>query len=124
VAPELVWLGGMGLIVLAVAILPLLGVGGRQLFKAEAPGPMKDSKLTPRMAQTAKGLWLVYFLISARRLHRSAYVNWAGMGWGDALIHTFTTLGWAAFPATTPASAFRLAGGRGGDHRLHDSWPA
>jgi trk system potassium uptake protein TrkH len=60
---ELVWLGGMGLIVLAVAILPLLGVGGRQIFKAEAPGPMKDAKLTPRMAETAKGLWLVYFLI-------------------------------------------------------------
>ena len=57
---ELVWLGGMGLIVLAVAMLPLLGVGGRQMFKAEAPGPMKDSKLTPRIAETAKGLWLVY----------------------------------------------------------------
>lgn len=62
---QLVWLGGMGLIVLAVAILPALGVGGRQMFKAEAPGPMKDSKMTPRMAETAKGLWLVYALISA-----------------------------------------------------------
>ena len=47
----------MGLIVLAVAVLPLLGIGGRQMFKAETPGPMKDSKLTPRMAQTAKRLW-------------------------------------------------------------------
>jgi hypothetical protein len=56
----LVWLGGMGLIVLAVAVLPLLGIGGRQMFKAETPGPMKDSSLTPRMAETAKGLWVVY----------------------------------------------------------------
>ena len=60
----LVWLGGMGLIVLAVAVLPLLGIGGRQMFKAETPGPMKDSQLTPRMAQTAKGLWVVYLLIT------------------------------------------------------------
>jgi trk system potassium uptake protein TrkH len=57
---QLVWLGGMGLIVLAVAILPLLGIGGRQMFKAETPGPMKDSKMTPRIAETAKGLWGVY----------------------------------------------------------------
>jgi trk system potassium uptake protein TrkH len=62
---QLVWLGGMGLIVLAVAILPLLGIGGRQMFKAETPGPMKDSKMTPRMAETAKGLWVrLYVLIS------------------------------------------------------------
>jgi trk system potassium uptake protein TrkH len=53
------WFGGMGIIVLAVAILPMLGVGGMQLFKAETPGPMKDSKLTPRIEQTAKALWLV-----------------------------------------------------------------
>jgi trk system potassium uptake protein TrkH len=60
----LVWLGGMGLIVLAVAVLPLLGIGGRQMFKAETPGPMKDSSLTPRMAETAKGLWLVYGVVT------------------------------------------------------------
>jgi trk system potassium uptake protein len=60
----LVWLGGMGLIVLAVAILPLLGIGGRQMFKAETPGPMKDAKLTPRITETAKGLWVVYATIS------------------------------------------------------------
>ena len=57
---QLVWVGGMGLIVLAIAILPLLGIGGRQMFKAETPGPMKDAKMTPRIAETAKGLWLVY----------------------------------------------------------------
>ena len=60
----LVWMGGMGLIVLAVAILPLLGIGGRQMFKAETPGPMKDSQLTPRMTQTAKGLWGVYAAVT------------------------------------------------------------
>ena len=59
-ARRLVLAGRVGLIVLAVAILPLLGVGGRQMFKAETPGPMKDAKLTPRMTETAKGLWLVY----------------------------------------------------------------
>ncbi|MGH8499907.1 MAG: potassium transporter TrkG, partial [Methylococcales bacterium] len=57
---ELNWLGGMGIIVLAVAILPVLGVGGRQLFIAETPGPMKNSQLAPRIAATAKNLWLVY----------------------------------------------------------------
>lgn len=51
------WLGGMGILVLAVAILPLLGVGGMQLYKAETPGPMKDTKLTPRITETAKGFW-------------------------------------------------------------------
>ncbi len=91
---ELVWLGGMGLIVLAVAILPLLGVGGRQIFKAEAPGPMKDSKLTPRMAETAKGLWAIYGLISAACL---AALYWAGMDWGDAVMHTFTIMGLGGF---------------------------
>ena len=58
------WLGGMGILILAVAVLPLLGVGGSQLFKAEAAGPVKDAKLTPRMTGTAKGLWGVYALFS------------------------------------------------------------
>jgi trk system potassium uptake protein TrkH len=99
----LVFLGGMGLIVLAVAILPLLGVGGRQLFSAESPGPIKETKLTPRMAQTAKGLWLVYLgLAIACTL---AYV-WAGMGWGDALIHMFTTLGLGGFSSHDASYAF------------------
>ena len=58
------WVGGMGILILAVAVLPLLGVGGSQLFKAEAAGPVKDAKLTPRMTETAKGLWGVYALFS------------------------------------------------------------
>jgi trk system potassium uptake protein TrkH len=61
----MIWMGGMGIIVLAVAILPLLGVGGSQLFRAEMAGPMKDTKLTPRIEETAKGLWLVYFALTA-----------------------------------------------------------
>jgi len=83
------WLGGMGVVVLAVAVLPLLGVGGRQVFRAETPGPMKEQKLTPRIAQTAKGLWTVYFLLTLACL--GAY-RWGGMTWLDALIHAFTTM--------------------------------
>ncbi len=59
------WFGGMGIIVLAVAILPMLGVGGMQLFKAETPGPMKDAKITPRVTQTAKYLWIIYAGVDA-----------------------------------------------------------
>jgi len=90
----LVWLGGMGLIVLAVAILPLLGVGGRQMFKAETPGPMKDSQLTPRMTQTAKGLWVVYAAIT---LACAISYHLAGMDWFDAVMHAFTTMGLGGF---------------------------
>ena len=57
---QLQWLGGMGIIVLAVAVLPMLGVGGMQLYRAETPGPIKDTKLTPRITETAKALWYVY----------------------------------------------------------------
>lgn len=90
----MVWLGGMGLIVLAVAVLPLLGIGGRQMFKAETPGPMKDSQLTPRMAQTAKGLWVVYAAIT---LACMLGFKWAGMDWFDAVMHSFTTMGLGGF---------------------------
>lgn len=90
----LVWLGGMGLIVLAVAILPLLGIGGRQIFKAETPGPMKDAKMTPRITETAKGLWGVYAAISAACA--IAYYL-AGMSWFDAVVHMFSTMGLGGF---------------------------
>jgi len=86
---QLQWMGGMGILVLAVAILPLLGVGGAQIFKAETPGPMKDAKLTPRIAETAKGLWGIYALLTA--LCVFAY-QVAGMDWLDAVMHAFTTL--------------------------------
>jgi trk system potassium uptake protein TrkH len=90
----MVWLGGMGLIVLAVAILPLLGIGGRQMFKAETPGPMKDSQLTPRMTQTAKGLWGVYAVVTVLCI---LGLHWAGMTWFDAVMHAFTTMGLGGF---------------------------
>lgn len=88
------WFGGMGIIVLAVAILPLLGVGGMQLFKAETPGPMKDSKLTPRIEQTAKVLWLVYAAITAVCI---ACLYWAGMNWFDAICHAFSAMSLGGF---------------------------
>jgi trk system potassium uptake protein TrkH len=91
---ELVWLGGMGIIVLAVAILPLLGVGGRQLYKAETPGPMKNSTLTLRITETARNLWLVYLSITLVCI-LSLYV--AGMSWLDAICHAFSTMGLGGF---------------------------
>ena len=86
----MVLIGGMGIIVLAVAILPLLGVGGSQVFKAETPGPMKDDKLTPRIAETARGLWAVYFVIASTCL---LAFRWAGMSWPDAFMHMCSTMG-------------------------------
>jgi trk system potassium uptake protein len=91
---QLVWMGGMGLVVLAVAVLPMLGIGGRQMFKAETPGPMKESKLTPRIAQTAKGLWSVYFLITVLCVFA---FRLAGMTWFDAVMHSFSTMGLGGF---------------------------
>ena len=91
---EIVWLGGMGLIVLVVAILPLLGVGGRQMLNAEIPGPMKENKLTPRIAETAKGLWSIYASLT---LACAIAYKWAGMDWFDAVMHAFTTLGLGGF---------------------------
>ncbi len=99
----LIWIGGMGVIVLAVAILPLLGVGGSQIYKAETPGPMKDTKLTPRIAETAKGLWLVYFMITAACL--LAY-RLAGMNWLDAMMHAFTTMGLGGFSSHDASFAY------------------
>ncbi len=88
------WLGGMGIIVLAVAILPMLGIGGMQLYRAETPGPMKDSKLAPRIAETARYLWYIYLgLTLACGL---AYYA-AGMGPFDALAHAFSTVAIGGF---------------------------
>jgi trk system potassium uptake protein len=92
----MVLLGGMGIIVLAVAILPLLGVGGSQVFKAETPGPMKDDKLTPRIAETARGLWTVYFAFATACM---LGYRWAGMGWPDAFMHMCSTMGLGGFAA-------------------------
>lgn len=88
------WLGGMGIIVLAVAVLPMLGVGGMQLYRAESPGPVKDAKLTPRIAQTAKTLWYIYLSLTAA----CAAAYWlAGMSFFDALCHAFSTVAIGGF---------------------------
>jgi trk system potassium uptake protein TrkH len=91
---ELNWLGGMGIIVLAVAILPLLGVGGMQLYKAEATGVDKESKLTARIADTAKALWLVYFFITLACI---AALKLAGLNWLDAVCHAFAAMSLGGF---------------------------
>jgi trk system potassium uptake protein TrkH len=91
---ELHWIGGLGIIVLAVAILPMLGVGGRQLFRAEIPGPMKDTKLTPRITETAKWYWIIYVAMTAGC---AAAYRWAGMDSLDAVIHAFSTLALGGF---------------------------
>jgi trk system potassium uptake protein len=88
------WLGGMGIIVLAVAILPMLGVGGMQIYRAEMPGPMKDSKLTPRIGQTAKLLWAVYTGLTAVCI---VCLRFAGMNWFDAVCHGFSALSLGGF---------------------------
>ncbi len=90
----MMWVGGLGIIVLAVAILPLLGVGGSQLFKAEVAGPMKDQKLTPRIADTARVIWGAYLLISVACF--LAY-RAAGMGWADAFMHMSSTVSLGGF---------------------------
>lgn len=91
---ELGWLGGMGIIVLAVAVMPLLGIGGRQLFKAETPGPMKEAALTPRITETARNLWLVYLAITLACI---ASLKLVGMNWLDAVCHAFSAMGLSAF---------------------------
>ncbi|MDO9226259.1 MAG: potassium transporter TrkG [Pseudomonadota bacterium] len=88
------WIGGLGVIVLVTAVLPLLGVGGRQMFKAETPTPMKDQKLTPRMAETAKGLWVVYVILTLA----CVLVLWVlGMSFFDAVVHAFSVMGLGGF---------------------------
>ena len=91
---QLQWLGGMGIIVLAVAVLPILGVGGMQLYRAETPGPMKDSKLTPRITETAKALWYIYLTLTIV----CALCYWgAGMTPFDAVSHAFSTVAIGGF---------------------------
>ena len=88
------WYGGMGIIVMAVAILPMLGVGGMQLFKAEMPGPMKERKLTPRITQTAKALWLIYIGLTVACI---LALRWAGLDWFEAVCHAFSALALGGF---------------------------
>ncbi len=91
---QLQWMGGMGIIVLAVAVLPMLGIGGMQLYRAETPGPMKDNKLTPRITETAKALWYIYLGLTIA----CAVAYWlAGMSLFDAVGHAFSTVAIGGF---------------------------
>lgn len=97
------WMGGMGIIILSIAILPILGVGGMQLFKAEIPSPVKD-KITPRITETAKNLWLVYVAITAVEI----VLLWlGGMSVFDAVCHAFATMATGGF-STYDASVARF----------------
>jgi len=118
---QLQWLGGMGLIVLAVAIMPMLGIGGMQLYRAEAPGPMKEEKLKPRLAETARSLWVLYVGLTIA----CALGYWfTGMTGFDAIVHSFATVSTGGFSTHEAslgyfdsvsiemiASVFMLAGG-------------
>jgi trk system potassium uptake protein TrkH len=91
---QLQWLGGIGIVVIAVAILPMLGIGGMQMYRAETPGPLKDSKLTPRIAETANVLFKIYLTITV--LCALAY-HLAGMSIFDAISHSFSTVAIGGF---------------------------
>ena len=99
----LVWIGGMGILVLAIAIMPLLGVGGSQLYRAATPGPMKESKLTPRITETAKGLFFIYLSLSILCLFA---LKIAGMSWFDSWIHAFSIMGLGAFSSHDSSFAY------------------
>ncbi|MCP5419431.1 MAG: potassium transporter [Gammaproteobacteria bacterium] len=91
---QLQWLGGMGIVVLAVAIMPMLGIGGMQLYRAEMPGPVKDNKLTPRITETAKALWYIYLGLTVA----CGLCFWlAGMTPFDALAHAYSTVAIGGF---------------------------
>ncbi|HVH82781.1 MAG TPA: potassium transporter TrkG [Steroidobacteraceae bacterium] len=88
------WFGGLAIIVMALAVLPLLGVGGMQLYKGQAPGPAKEERLTPRITETARSLWLVYALITAAGI---VALRICGMSWFDAVCHAFSAVGLGGF---------------------------
>jgi trk system potassium uptake protein len=96
-------IGGLGIMLLVVAVLPMLGLGGYQVYKAETPGPMKDAKFTPRIAETARGLWSVYFAFAAACM--LAY-RWAGMSWVDAFMHMCSTMGLGGFSSHDASLGF------------------
>lgn len=97
------WLGGMGILVLAVAILPLLGVGGSQIYRAETAGPLKEHKLTPRITETAKGLYAIYFALSL--VNFLAY-RAGGMTWADAFMHMCSTVSLGGFSSHDASFAY------------------
>ncbi|NCC40804.1 MAG: potassium transporter [Gammaproteobacteria bacterium] len=100
---QLQWLGGMGLIVLGVAVMPMLGIAGMQLYRAEAPGPLKEEKLTPRLTQTARALWLIYVGLTLA----CAGGYWlAGMTPFDAVAHSLATVSTGGFSTHDASMAY------------------
>ena len=103
---QLQWLGGIGIVVIAVAILPMLGVGGMQIYRAETPGPVKDSKLTPRITETANVLFRIYLALTTT----CALGYWvAGMSGFDAICHSFSTVAIGGFSTHDASMAFLTA---------------
>jgi trk system potassium uptake protein TrkH len=100
---SLQWFGGLGIVVMALAVLPLLGVGGMQLYKGETPGPVKDDKLAPRIAETTKSLWLVYTLITLAGI---VALRLCGMSWFDAICHAFSAVGLGGFSTHDASIAY------------------
>ena len=97
------WLGGIGIVIIAVAVLPMLGIGGMQLYRAETPGPVKDTKLTPRITETAKALWYVYLTLTVS----CALGYWlVGMSLFDAVSHSFTTVAIGGFSTHDASIAY------------------
>lgn len=100
---QLQWLGGMGIVALAVAVLPMLGIGGMQLYRAESPGPVKDNKLVPRLAETAKALWYIYLALTIA----CALAYWiVGMNVFDAVTHSFSTIAIGGFSTHDASMAY------------------
>lgn len=100
---QLHWLGGMGIIVLAVAIIPLLGIGGMSLYRAEAPGPLKEKKISPRIASTAKNLWLIYLFLT---IACTIFLYLGGMNLFDAIGHSFSTIATGGFSTKDASVGF------------------
>lgn len=100
---QLQWLGGMGIVALAVAVLPMLGIGGMQLYRAESPGPVKNDNLVPRLAETAKALWYIYLALTVA----CALCYWiAGMSLFDAICHSFSTVAIGGFSTHDASLAY------------------
>jgi trk system potassium uptake protein TrkH len=100
---SLEWFGGLGIIVMALAVLPLLGIGGMQLYKGDTPGAVKDEKLAPRIAETARSLWLVYTLLTMAGI---VALRLCGMSWLDAVCHAFSAVGLGGFSTHDTSVAY------------------
>lgn len=100
---QLNFLGGLGIIVLAVAVMPLLGIGGAKLYQSETPGPMKEEKFTPRLADTARNLWMIY---SGMAILCAVSYHVAGMNWFDALCHSLSTVSLGGFSTHSDSLGF------------------